>query len=342
LTFPEIAHSVPTGRAVGALLQDPYALGGPPQARLFAKGLNDTYAVEVGDRRYVFRLYRRRWRTEDDVRFELDFVAHAAANGAPVAAPVVRRDGGLLTWVEAPEGRRMGVLFEHAPGEGYALRGKAGGQNTEKYAAAVARLHHASEGFASTARRFALDMRHLLDEPTAALGAFLRDRPDDARYLADVGAFLRRRIDDLAADGLEWAVCHGDLHGGNAHLHPEHGLTFFDFDCCGMGHRAYELAVFRWTTALPGQNTGTSSFELWDRFLAAYREHRAVGDRELAATDAYVPIRHVWWMGMRAINADDFGSQQWLDKRFFDEHLGLIAAWCANHLPDAPPWASRR
>jgi Ser/Thr protein kinase RdoA (MazF antagonist) len=113
----EVVHSVPSGTALAGVLAEAYELGGPVGCRLFAKGLNDTYAVEAGGRRYVFRLYRHGWRTLEDVRFELEFIRHVAARGAAVAAPVARRDGEMVTWVEAPEGRRIGVLFEHAPGE---------------------------------------------------------------------------------------------------------------------------------------------------------------------------------------------------------------------------------
>jgi Ser/Thr protein kinase RdoA (MazF antagonist) len=332
---------VPTGAAIAAVIADAYGLGPLDQCRLFARGLNDTYAFVAGGERYVFRLYRRGWRSTDDVRFERELVEHVAARGARVSTPVARRDGGSTTWVDAPEGRRIGVLFSHAAGEGYELRRKGGDENAERYGAAVARLHDAAEGFACDAPRFALDARHLIEEPIAGLRPWLRDRPDDARYLEAVGDFLRDRIEQ-AAPTLEYGVCHGDLHGGNAHLDQELRLTLFDFDCCGMGHRAYELAVFRWNAVMPGQAAGTSSTELWDRFLIGYRRHRAIGEADLAATALYVPARHIWWMGIRALNADSLGSAQWLDRRFFDEHLGLIAAWCANHVADAPAWVCAR
>jgi thiamine kinase-like enzyme len=41
--------------------------------------------------------------------------------------------------------------------------------------------------------------------------------------------------------GLEIGFCHGDFHGGNA-CQKDGSFTFYDFDCCGWGYRAYDLA----------------------------------------------------------------------------------------------------
>jgi Ser/Thr protein kinase RdoA (MazF antagonist) len=47
-------------------------------------------------------------------------------------------------------------------------------------------------------------------------------------------------------EDLEVGSCHGDLHGWNAHIDQNMALTVYDFDCCGVGWRAYDIAVFRW------------------------------------------------------------------------------------------------
>jgi Ser/Thr protein kinase RdoA (MazF antagonist) len=227
----------------------------------------------------------------------------------------------------------MAVVFEHAPGVEWVQKAERE-QYARRYGAAVARLHNACEGFESEHTRFELDLGHLMDEPLAALRPLLAKRPDDDRFLGDSGEFLRERVAALVAVGLEQHVCHGDLHGGNANNESDGRLTFFDFDSCGAGHRAYELAVFRWTTALDWA-------PVWETFLEAYREHRPFSESDLAATAPYVAIRHIWWTGVRILNADDLGSRRYLDDRFFDEQLGFLARWCSTHLDGAPTWASR-
>jgi Ser/Thr protein kinase RdoA (MazF antagonist) len=312
----EVAHSLPTGAAIAGVAAEAYDLGSDVRAWVISRGLTDHYAVEADGRRYVLRLYPTHWRSRADVLFEIDFISHAAARDVPVAAPLPRRDGEWVTEVEAPEGLRLAVLFAHAAGDESVSRHEREA-HAAAYGAAAARLHAACDDFASDRPRFALDLAHLLDRPLAAFEPFLRDRPDDDRYLRALVALLRERV-ERAHGELEWRVCHGDLHGGNVHRQPDGGLVFFDFDCCGMGYLAYEIAVFRW-----GQGFGEPDKpELrWARFLEAYREHRPLGEADLAATTHFVPIRHIWWMGLHAGSADYWGSRRWVNDRFFDENI---------------------
>src|SRR5207302_10746358 len=100
----------------------------------------------------------------------------------PSAAPLPRRNGGWLTEVDAPEGPRLAVLFVHAAGDEWVPRHEREA-HAAAYGEAAARLHNACDDFASDQPRFALDLVHLLDRPLATFEPFLRDRPDDDRYL---------------------------------------------------------------------------------------------------------------------------------------------------------------
>jgi Ser/Thr protein kinase RdoA (MazF antagonist) len=333
----EVAHSLATGAAIAAVAAEGYDLGSPLRAWLISRGLTDHYAVEGDGQRYVLRLYPIGWRSRADVLFELDLVRHAAARGVPVAAPLPRRDGGWLTEVDAAEGLRLAVLFAHAAGDEWVPRHERE-EHAAAYGAAVARLHNACDDFVSDQPRFALDLTHLLERPLATLGPFLHDRPDDQRYLRALGALLSARVGEAAGD-LRWQVCHGDLHGGNAHRQPDGRLVFFDFDCCGMGYAAYEIAVFRWES---GFGEPQKPEPHWERFLDSYRAHRPIGAADLAATDYFVPVRHIWWMGLQAGGVDRWGSRRWVNDRFFDENIRHLVDWCDAHVPGAPTWSCVR
>lgn len=41
-----------------------------------------------------------------------------------------------------------------------------------------------------------------------------------------------------------WGVIHGDVQGMNFHFDDEDRITFLDFDLCGYGWRAYEIAYY--------------------------------------------------------------------------------------------------
>lgn len=225
-----------------------YDVGDPVQCRLYTRGLNDTYKVETSrSGSYFLRVYRAGWRGIDEIETELAMLRHLARQGASVSLPVARRDEEILTSLDCAEGRRWAALFTAAPGKEIANQ-----QYTEEqavlYGEAAGAIHHASESFAGRWLRPPLDLVHLLDRPLTAVASALSHRAADASYIVELGVRLRGRI--TGAIGLEIGFCHGDLHGQNAN-EAAGTLTFYDFDCCGWGYRAYDVAVFPWVS-FPG------------------------------------------------------------------------------------------
>jgi len=68
---------------------------------------------------------------------------------------------------------------------------------------------------------------------------------------------------------------------------PENEITHFDFDLCGYGWRAYDIAVFRW--ARGSKNDGR-----WERFLAGYKSVRPLSDQELRSIPYFIVSRQIW------------------------------------------------
>jgi len=247
-----------------------------------------------------------------------------ARQGITVSTPVPPRDGTFLRELAAPEGPRSAVLFTYAPGrETYTEEGI-----TQRYGRAVAAVHGATDDFSTPHQRFSLDLDHLLNQPLAAIRPFLRHRPDDWRYLEQLGERLRERAEALPLECLETGFCHGDFHGGNAHVDGE-TITFFDFDCCGHGYRAYDVAVFRWEAA----NSRKRAEAYWTEFLEGYTAVRPLGELDLAAVPLFVALRHVWWVGLHCGNVRDWGIGR-RDDRFFDRQLRFLKRWERRHLKE--------
>jgi Ser/Thr protein kinase RdoA (MazF antagonist) len=257
------------------------------------------------------------------VLYEVDVLNHLAGKGVPVATPIARIDGSYLQRVDAPEGPRQLVLFSYAPGEDVWGRD----EYVAPYGRAAAAIHAATDDFASPHARFPLDLAELLDRPLASIEPHLTHRPDDWSYLQRVADNLRDRVTAIPSAELERGFCHGDLHGGNAH--GEDGrLTFFDFDCCGPGWRAYDVAVFLWSATLGAPKQARRR---WEAFLAAYREGRDMREIDLAAVPLFVAIRHIWLLGLHAGNGQDWGYG-WQDDRYYDRALQFLRTWEMKHL----------
>jgi Ser/Thr protein kinase RdoA (MazF antagonist) len=328
--FP-VSYSTLSAEALADWLEAGYELGAVTACRLLHRGLNDSYLVEAARGRHVLRVYRAGWRTTDEIAYEAAVLEHLGRKGVAVALPVRRRDGEAVDWLPAPEGSRAAMLFTHAPGR--ELDGSA--EDSRRYGRAAASIHAATDDFETGHARFALDLDHLLGEPLAAIRPFLRHRPADLDTIETLASLLRRRVAALA-DGMDRGFCHGDCHGDNAHIEGD-TVTMFDFDCCGPGWRAYDIAVFRWRW---GEDEAGEA--RWTAFLEGYRSRRPIGETDLAAVPLFVAARAIWLRGLHAGNTADWG-RSWLNDAYWDRLLKGLREWRARHLgceADSAPAAS--
>jgi len=96
-------------------------------------------------------------------------------------------------------------------------------------------------------------------------------------------------------DGVE-TIGAGDM----SNLFP---VTLFDFDCCGVGWRAYDLAVFRWAARLRKMEA-----EQWPAFLRGCRETRTIREIDIQPIPYFVALRHVRLMSMHAASQQNLGE----------------------------------
>jgi Ser/Thr protein kinase RdoA (MazF antagonist) len=324
--FP-VTDSNLCARALSERVLPLYALGAGSRCRLHHRGLNDTYKVETdrGDK-YFLRVYRAGWRSRDEIEAELAILLHLAQEGASVSTPIGRKDGQALTPLHCVEGTRWAALFTCELGNEVDVAGyyddRAG-----LYGAAVATIHSSADSFAGRPVRPALDLAALIERPLQALASAIAHRPEDIAYVNGLGDRLRHRIERKA--DLEIGFCHGDFHGRNA-CERNGAFTFYDFDCCGWGYRAYDLAVFPWAFAT--RQNATDRIEAMGRaFLKGYMRQRTLGSADVDAISTFVAIRQIWLLGLHVGMGDRFGWS-WINDTYFDRQLQMLRDWEKNWL----------
>lgn len=299
-----------------------YDMGTPLKSRFVSNGLNDTYAVDTDSGKFILRVYKHNWRTESDIRFELELLDFLKGCDLPVSYPIAKRDGEWLTELDAPEGIRYAALFSYADGTG-----KVDLETSRAYGRAIAELHYAMDRYEPKHKRFELDARHLLDEPLEQLLPFLQHRPNDMKLVEEIAGRLSKQLEAVSSGTYEWGVCHGDLHGWNVFHSADGGLTHFDFDCCGMGWRSYDLSVYLWD--LVHGKEDSFKHECWDAFLEAYLEERPLSEQDVAIIPVFVAVRQLWLMGLHTGRSSVWGS--WQDDGYFDGKLKFLSAWVDVH-----------
>jgi Ser/Thr protein kinase RdoA (MazF antagonist) len=320
MTFP-VDSSVLSAAALAERILPAYDLDGPPRCQLINRGDNDTYLVTAAGARFALRAYNPERGDRTEVAAELELLEALACRDVPVARPIRRRDGGLLQAVDAPEGTRFVALFAFAegrpPGRGITA------EHGLAYGRAVARMHAAMDSLPRRLARPRNDLARLLDEPVAALLTELAHRPADQAFLSDLRRRLTERARGLPESTPWYGLCHCDLHKENVLFAPGGELTILDFDCCGYGWRAYELAVLFWSTRwLPQADAVRTAY------LRGYGEVRALEPAELAALRSFVAIQDICIAAVQLGHARRgiHGSRA-VDDAFFDTHLRFLRAW---------------
>lgn len=311
MLFP-VTYSALSEQALAEHVQLHYAIGRVSRCRLLSRGLNDTYLVVAEHNKYILRVYRTPWRRFSDIMYELDVLTFLGERGfsSNISTPILSKQDELAIGVCAPEGTRYITLFTFADGS----RAKLTPTVSSEYGRMLAQVHHETDFFKSSHARFELNLGHLLDEPFRAFQQPMLEYNADVAYVESWISWLKQHLD---VAHLDVGFCHGDPHDWNAHWSDVHGLTLFDFDCCGRGYRCYDLAVFLWNLQVNYKNDVD---ENWAAYLDGYTAIRPLDETDLHHIPLFVVARRIWLAGMYAVNHDLFGLDT-VNEHFFEAFI---------------------
>lgn len=286
--------------ALATLLNQEYEFDAPARCKLFSKLLrtqdNDHYLVLTNDKKYVVRVYQagpHLHRQEADYLYELEWLRFLHDKNLPVSYPLPRRDGRYLGHLHAPEGRRYYALFSFAEGRPMHLKNEE-----QLYAMGLymARVHRVSNGFQPAYQRQRMDLEYLVDRPVARLRRIWGDDPTRAEDLDLLVTSAEEAKEEILAlirnphhTEDSWGPIGGDFHSHNTYFVGDDNPTFFNFDLCGPGWRAYDIATFLLNTNLVHTSEAQS-----EAFFAGYYSERPLSDNEHMAIAPFMTIRRVW------------------------------------------------
>jgi Ser/Thr protein kinase RdoA (MazF antagonist) len=293
-------------------------------------GDNETYLVQAGKMPYVLRVYYPRFwiKDKEDYLFELEWLAFLRSRGVSVSVSVsyalARRDGALLNAVQAPEGIRYWALFTFAEGGFF---WPLDSQQSHRLGQEVAQIHLVSNDFISSRPRFHYDADFLLSQPAQRIARQFGDQfPEDIALIMAVAQETKERLLRLDLEGDGWGVIGGDFHGGNNHISDDGKFTFFDFDICGYGWRAYDLAVLCRNNALNG-----APKEMGESYLEGYHTVRPLCGDERRALPLFMICRTIYRMGAR-IAEIEFKGDEPLGQDYWGMMVGALDRWQKEYL----------
>jgi len=271
------------------------------RCQLITASLRDVYLVISDRRRHVLHIYRHGQRTVPEIVSEWQFVDYLDTNGVPVAPAIRRQSGELLLTFDAPEGTRHGVMSRFIAGEH--LRRRPSIEAVAEYGRIVAKIHTLADSMPFELDRPANDADSLLDGAIAAFESEVPQRPEDLAYLHESADILRSRIDTLPKSEPYYGMIHGDVIRANAQVADDGSVTVLDFDLCGPGWRAYDIASYLIVMrGLPEEEESERAF------LGGYQGIRRITDVEWEALPTLEAVRAIFGMGVQAMNVYHWGS----------------------------------
>jgi len=320
----QVTHSLIAANSVSDLVTTAYDLVPPITCRLLSANANDHYLITSATNKYIFRIYHRDkyWLSSTaHYRFELDWLSYLHQQQLPVSYPLPQRDGDVLGVLAAPEGTRYYALFSFAPGT---IRYPLTSEQSRILGMQIAQIHQASNDFTSGHPRHHFDLAFLLDDPIRRIRAFLHDSsPAHMQVIERAAEEVRTQFTELTPTHDTYGVIGGDFHGYNNHFTDDNTVTLFDFELCGYGWRAYDLAVFLWNV-----RGGNAPLELWNALVQEYQTIRPLTEAELAAIPAFVYARHIWLMGVHTTVRERFG-EAWLGDDYWNSRIHTLNMWLA-------------
>lgn len=316
-----VTYSTVCEKALLHVLQKQYPKENIIQVQYLLRGMNDTYIVETASRKLIFRLYRSDWRTkESEIAFEMDLLLHLHKEGISVSVPIADTFGNYISKLQVPEGSRFGVLFTYAEGKEQEIEKE---EISTLFGKAVAELHTKGDLFSSKHSRQAWNIQSLIHDPLAIIESRMKHRPDDFRFIRNIAQKMEGKLNEFIHNGLDWGICHGDLQGNmNISFCEDMTYTHYDFDLCGYGWRAYDLAAFKLTRQLLEEDQELVE-QLWNAFLQGYTSVRQLSENDKEAVSVMVGIRHLWLMGLCMHDPHITGSIETNDG-YLDEKLDFF------------------
>lgn len=279
------------------------------------KGLNYSYLVITTTGKYIYRIYRNQWRCLEDILYEVEALTHIYKSYSNISVPIAYLNKEYIQQIYCLNKSYYGVLFSYAEGHTPDINE----DSSFKLGKMLAKIHICTNEFKSKYKRsYNIDVHHLLDEPLLHLSSKIETylSKESCEFIYKLANYIKHTLMNLE---LEWGFCHGDLHDWNVHC-QENSYTIFDFDCCGIGFRAYDLAVYWWNLKV---NYPEKEEVCWKAFKSGYLNTRTLRDIDLMAIPLFVIARKYWLAGILLKNEDVFGAE-WINEVGLNHFLSQI------------------
>lgn len=247
LHFPT-SHSILADFPLCEFLILKYNFSENSSCQLIKSWVNDTYLIQDGNQKYIFRVYRFNWRSQLEIEAELNFINFLKEKNISVSYPILDASNNWIQTFQAPEGERYGVLFSYAEGE---KRMTLNPKIHFNIGEIIAKIHKNSLGLQGNRIHYTLDI--LLKDSFRKISRFLSEEDSELMFLKKTKQYIYNYFKKADHSSFRKGMVHLDIWADNIHIDKDDNFTIFDFDFCGNGWLvldfAYHLVMLFITTS---------------------------------------------------------------------------------------------
>ena len=316
---PSISSIISTD-FLAELIKERYNFQETTTCQVIRIGVNHTYLIKENDEKYILRIYVHDWRSEEEIRGEIQLLNLLKENRISISYPISDKEGHFIQKLNAVEGERFAVLFSYAEGE---IVKNASKKICYNLGAEMAKMH-----------QFTIDKqlsRKNYNADTLVNWAFEKAQKHFSKPLEELD-YIKRAYHTIANqfkeanfDQLRKGIIHLDIWSDNIRIKNDGKITIFDFDNCGNGWLFLDLA---YTVMLIFREEPNKELfeEKANSFYEGYESITAISEEEKKLIPYGGLAIWLHYTGVHIQRFNDFSSL-FFNEKFLKAWLQVVDSW---------------
>lgn len=316
--FP-VTNSTLSAAHIGLFLQEKYSLSKETQCQLIKTGINDTYLVDDNSNKFVFRVYSLNWRSKTEITEEIKLLNQLKQNGISISYPISDQENNYIQLLNAPEGDRFAVLFSYASGKKLHVISE---ENHFKIGRLMAQLHQVTHNQKSDRVDYTPEV--ILIDSLKQVTAFLPADTEEMKFMQSAQNYLLQEFQNADTTQMRKGIVHLDIWFDNLNITKENKVTLFDFDFCGNGWLALDIAYYVM------QLHNIEKYELTDyqpkveHFIKGYESITRISNEEKRLLPMLGVSLYFFYLGVQCQRFDNW-SNSFLNESYLKRFInGLV------------------
>lgn len=321
--FPVINSTI-SPLHLGLFIQEQFHFEAKIFCHLIKTWVNDTYLIIHQSEKYIFRIYRLNWRSHLEIEEELRFINTLKAKELSVSSPIKDKSGNFIQTIPAPEGERLGVLFSYAQGD----KKLTIPPNLHlRIGQLMGKIHLTSQDL--FLKRISYNFENLISTPLIKIEEILGIDEIEFQLLKQYQISILNSEAIKNIDKLRTGVVHLDIWADNLNITKNNDITLFDFDFCGNGWLALDIA-YHLVMIFLFESDQNILEEKSKSFLQGYKSQNTIFQEEKELIPHLGTTILIFYLGFQCERFSSLYVNKTYVKGFINSR---IKRWVNHHLP---------